>query len=202
MSKGKILFFLFVVLEFVLLFELGAAIGALPVVLWVILMMFVGINMIIRAFTQARNPLTLNPIVLILQLFAGVLLFFPGIISDVLAVLVLLIPRFRAFACSRVSQYDILNRSSFSRFFGQNFESTSRDDMGNPDFSGTNKQDNAPYGQPSHSEQPKSDLQKAREHFQSKRPVIDAEYESVPDEDYSKTSKDDSKAVKDDTGSK
>lgn len=181
MSKVKIIFLLFVVLELVLLFEIGSAVGVLPVVLWVILMMLVGANVIARALRQAQNPFTLDPISLIVRLLAGVLLICPGFISDVLALLLLLLPGFRSFAGNQVSHSNIIHHATFGRFFGSKFHFT-QENMDNPGF-GSNEQDNAPYGQPSRPEQPKSDLQKAREHFQSKRPVIDAEYESVPDED-------------------
>lgn len=193
MSKVSVFFLLFVVLEFAVLFKLAGLVGVLPLLLWLILMVVVGVRLITSSFQRMRQALAENSFVLApLQLnyvVAGCLLIFPGVVSDVLAVLLILVPGLRSFTFNKMSHTSMAQRSTFKTFFYQDFQN----------FNGTGTNGTAegpsethtspyndptnPYGQPNRPEQPKSDLQKAKEHFQSKRPVIDADYESVPDDE-------------------
>lgn len=189
MSKVSLFFLVFLIAEIAVLAKLVSSVGFLGVLLWLILMVFVGVQMIslfLRRMKAAESGIV--SLFAFRYLFAGILFIFPGVISDVIGILLLLIPGVRDFIFNRLNYSFISNRQVYKdRFMSKFFDSyTSYTNGGAGMSNDQSEQANHynpynQYGQPNRPEQPKSDLQRAKEHFQSKRPVIDADYESVPE---------------------
>lgn len=94
MQKIFLSLILFFVLELIVIIELGSSIGALNTIFVMFLMMILGVVLIKMRFRQAIEGLkngTVDTSVFFLPL-AGFLFLFPGFISDIIGLL-LLIPR-------------------------------------------------------------------------------------------------------------
>ena len=94
MQKIFLSLILFFVLELVVIIEVGSSIGALNTIFVMFLMMILGVVLIKMRFRQALEGLkngTVDTSVFFLPL-AGFLFLFPGFISDIIGLL-LLIPR-------------------------------------------------------------------------------------------------------------
>lgn len=168
MSKGLFVVLGLLVLEVLIIAQLISSFGFLNVLIWLIIDVAIGVYLIRKSVSNGRA-------IYVSYIFAGSLFLIPGLISDVLACLILLF---------HYKMQGVLDRISNEDFFKVHMKHMRERNWGNEEPFATdhNEQEN-PYGQPKHQEQPKSDLQKARMHFQSKRPIIDAEYESAQDDD-------------------
>ena len=94
MQKIFLSLILFFVLELIVIIEVGSSIGALNTIFVMFLMMILGVVLIKMRFRQALEGLkngTVDTSVFFLPL-AGFLFLFPGFISDIIGLL-LLIPR-------------------------------------------------------------------------------------------------------------
>ena len=91
MQKIFLSLILFFVLELIVIIEVGSSIGALNTIFVMFLMMILGVVLIKMRFRQALEGLKNGTSVFFLPL-AGFLFLFPGFISDIIGLL-LLIPR-------------------------------------------------------------------------------------------------------------
>lgn len=182
MSKGNLIFLIFVALEIAVMIMVGKMIGALYVVLWFVAMIFLGLVIIARTIRAIGEYGYITTSSIFVRLTAALLLMIPGFISDFMALLLMLLPNFNLKLSSKVA-HGLADNPFVGKFFIHKFGARYVFSQNQEGSASAPDDNDAPYGQPSRPEQPKSDLQKAREHFQSKRPVIDADYESVPEDD-------------------
>ena len=112
------------VLEILVLIEVGSAIGAVNTILIMFLMMFVGIVLIKLKFKQAMMLFSQGQMdfSMVLLPIAGFLFLFPGFISDVIALL-LLIPQVRVKASNFYQNKT--HHSNFSFYGNQKAENGS-----------------------------------------------------------------------------
>lgn len=90
---------LFFALELAVLIEVGSAIGTLMTIIWIIGSAFIGVNIMMRksahalrnaqiATAEGRSPAK-EMIEAVLIVFAGILLFIPGFVSDAIGIILL-----------------------------------------------------------------------------------------------------------------
>lgn len=198
MSGYSILFLLFVFLEVFVIVEVSASVGVLAVLIWLILMVVAGISIIRSAVFDMRAAAVTGvaPLGTAFKILAGIMLMFPGFISDSIAVL-MLIPFIREIFSSRygTSVDSVLNRTVYSRFRSQSFRFGARDfDFGSgrrtfdSSFSGTGSpfsqsevNDRQPFGSVNEGNADSSS-KSMRSKFAGKK-IIDAEYEDVEGKD-------------------
>lgn len=88
----------FFILEIIVIMQVGSTIGGLWTIGWLLLDMVIGAFLISNSGMSPGKPLRSdafftrggNPIIMLLRCFAGLLFIFPGFISDIVGVLVLL----------------------------------------------------------------------------------------------------------------
>lgn len=183
MLKLSIVGLVFLFLEFALLYKLAIAFGGWTVFFWLLFMIVAGTYVIREAFARIKNMMSTGTMFFggaeLNMMIAGVLMIFPGVITDVLALILLLLPRMvRSLLMTKLSHTSMAGQDRFKQFFGQGNVNSNYE----PGHGPGSVDPRSPYGEPTPKDEPKSDLQRAKEHFQSKRPVIDAEYESVPED--------------------
>lgn len=189
MSKSGWFLIIFVICEIALLAQMISSFGFLYTLLWLLLMAVIGSRLIYTASQamQGRGK-RITPGTAITYFLGGFLLIIPGVLTDVLALLILLLPKFNQLAITSFSKRYGRSHSRFSEYFGSSEFFFSQTDFGSNDTTGatgsseSEGQDPNVYGQPTRNEQPKSQAQKARDQFKSKRTVIDADFESVPED--------------------
>lgn len=196
MSKLSIFGLVFIFLEFALLFKLAGVLGGWTVLFWLVLMIVVGVNLIRFSFSRFRAMMETrrmsSGVWELNMLLAGVLLIFPGLITDILAVFLLIFPKIRSFLYTKFSHSPMAFQGRFKQFFGEHQQSGGFGAQGgftSQQETYSSHDQYGGYGQPQPKEQAKSDLQRAKDYFQSKRPVVDVDFESVPEEQEQSTSK-------------
>ncbi|MCR5536037.1 MAG: FxsA family protein [Succinivibrio sp.] len=105
-------------LELVVLIEVGSAIGALSAVTLLFLGMLVGFTLVKMRFASVLKALQEgreNDLSLIFLPLAGFLFIFPGFISDVLGIL-LLIPACQGYVLRALKSTSLYSQTSFTRF--------------------------------------------------------------------------------------
>lgn len=191
MSKLSIFGLVFIFLEFALLFKLAGVFGGWTVLFWLVLMVVVGVNLIRFSFSRFRAMLeqrrTSVGVWELNMLLAGVLLIFPGVITDCLAVFLLVFPKIRYFLYTKLSHSPMAFNGRFKQFFSNQEQERGFEEQQTYHYDAQSQY--GPHGQPQPKDQAKSDIQKAKEYFQSKRPVVDVDFEPVPDNKDSKEAK-------------